>query len=679
MNFASVGNKKKIKSLQKKIMISVISIVILSTLCLSIILIGITSRALKISVIEGFVNSNKGVEKTINYMTLYEKEKLEEFKKSIILIGITSRALKISVIEGFVNSNKGVEKTINYMTLYEKEKLEEFKNNKLILDFLNYNLNGEIVNELLMNDNENSFETYIVNKDGIVVASNLPSSIGTDVSDREYFVEVKKSKDIYISNVLVAITTGKTMSAIAQPIIDENGEFLGMVGRDINTSYYKEALKDFVNKSATIFIIDNNGKLLYHDNDKLIGEENNIEAINKILLDNNNESGIIEYELDGKSMISTYGTIGEFGWKIFCAGEKSVLFRAVINMKVMTIGVLLIIIIMATIITIYYTKNTISPIMVLVNKLKLIAQGDFTVRVDSLQTGCEIDLLLDNFNNMMNDLQLLLVTIESGFDEVKEECDKLDSLSEEIREEDLTNCRFVGKLNVKTTSMSNVLEDIITDIDKVILVNSKLLNHNIDNDEIIHNVLEDIITDIDKVILVNSKLLNHNIDNDEIIQQVYFLYENIKSMMVKVLNTNECLSDEFIKLDRYIKNNNLINNKLNDFSNKIQKLISREKDEISNINDLFIRISGLRSSIERLQVSDIEEFKGFMSDLNTSLMSNLDKIKSEEKRIGEIYSEIQRVSNSREIEMNRYIKIINNLKNLSSTTQSLIRIFKVKK
>lgn len=600
MNFASVGNKKKIKSLQKKIMISVISIVILSTLCLS-----------------------------------------------IILIGITSRALKISVIEGFVNSNKGVEKTINYMTLYEKEKLEEFKNNKLILEFLNYNLNGEIVNELLMNDNENSFETYIVNKDGIVVASNLPSSIGTDVSDREYFVEVKKSKNIYISNVLVAITTGKTMSAIAQPIIDENGEFLGMVGRDINTSYYKEALKDFVNKSATIFIIDNNRKLLYHDNDKLIGKENNIEVINKILLDKNNESGIIEYELDGKNMISTYGTIGEFGWKIFCSGEKSVLFRAVINMKVMTIGALLIIIIMATIITIYYTKNTISPIMVLVNKLKLIAQGDFTVRVDSLQTGCEIDLLLNNFNSMMNDLQLLLITIESGFDEVKEECDKLDSLSEEIREEDLTNCGFVGKLNVNTSSMSNVLEDIITDIDKVILV--------------------------------NSKLLNHNIDNDEIIQQVYFLYENIKSMMVKVLNTNECLSDEFIKLDRYIKNNNLINNELNDFSNKIQKLISREKDEISNINDLFIRISGLRSSIERLQVSDTKEFKGFMSDLNTSLMSNLDKIKSEEKRIGEIYSEIQRVSNSREIEMNRYIKIINNLKNLSSTTQSLIRIFKVKK
>ena len=149
--------------------------------------------------------------------------------------------------------------------------------------------------------------------------------------------------------------------------------------------------------------------------------------------------------------------------------------------------------------------------------------------------------------------------------------------------------------------------------------------------------------------------------------------------MVKVLNTNECLSDEFIKLDRYIKNNNLLNNELTDFSNKVQKLISREKDEISNINDLFIRISGLRSSIERLQVSDTKEFKGFMSDLNTSLMSNLDKIKSEEKRIDEIYSEIQRVSNSREIEMNRYIKIINNLKNLSSTTQSLIRIFKVKK
>ena len=602
MNFNIIDNKKKVKSLKKRLMISITSIVILSIICLS-----------------------------------------------IILIAITTKALKVSVIEGFVASSKGVEKTINYMTSDEQGKLEYFKNNKAVLDFLTNNLGVERVNDLLINDNENnenSFETYIIDKNGIVVASNLQSSIGTDVSQREYFVEVKKNKSVYTSNVLVSITTGKTMITVAQPIISGDGEFLGVVGRDINTTYYREVLGDFVKGSSSIFIIDNNKKILYNDDDSLIGKENNIPAINEVLSDKNNKTGIIEYKVDGEKMMSTYTTLDKFGWKIFCTGEERVLFQAVAKMKLMTIGVLLIIIIIALITTIHYAKSTINPIMELVDKLKLISKGDFTVRVDSLKTGSEIDLLLNNFNNMMNDLQILLLTIESGFDEVKEECDKIDTLSKEIGEENLSNHKFIEELIIDNMNVNNVLGNAISDIDKVISL--------------------------------NSELLDKSIINDEIAEQLAFLRNNITSMMIKVLNINKYISDDFINLKTYMKNNNLMNDDLVNYYNRISNLISMEKSQVENINDLFTKLNELNSSIENSKVSNIKREISFINDININLKNNIIEAREEEERVIEISSKMDDISKNRERSTNEYRKIISNLKKLSSTTQSLIRIFKVK-
>ena len=594
---------KKVKSLQKRLMVSIISIVILSIVCLS-----------------------------------------------IILIAITSEALRNSVIKGFIDSNRGIEKTITYMTLYEQKKLEKFKGDRLVLDFLKNDVDKEKINNLLINDNENnenSFETYIVNKNGIVVASNLPNSVGADISKREYFIESKNYKKTYTSNVLVAITTGKTMSVISQPIIDENGEFLGMIGRDINTSYYKEVLKDFVSKTSTISIIDNNNNILYHDNDNLIGKKNNIEEFNRILMDKNNKVGIVEYSIDGKSMISTYGTIEELGWKIFCSGEKLILFKAVHTMKITTLCVLSIIIIIALIVVVNYAKHTIRPVKILVNKLGLIAKGDFTVRVDNLKTGCEIDLLLNNFNNMMNDLQLLMLTIDTTFDGVKEECDKLDSLSKIMKEDNLSNYKFVEELNKNNSNMSIMLERITTDIDKVILM--------------------------------NSELLNRNINNDEIFKQIEGLRANVSLMMVKVLKINRYINDEFIYLKSYMETNNLNNNELSKFYDRIENLINMEQIQIDSINNIFTRINELSSIVENSQVKNAKGLSKFINDVNINLKNNLSKVKLEEERIIKISSEIQKISNKKEIVVKKYIKIINNLNKLATTTQSLIRIFKVKK
>mgnify|MGYP000646924521 CR=1 FL=1 len=603
MNFNIGDNSGKVKSLQRKLIISIVSIVILSIGCLS-----------------------------------------------IILIEITSEALRASVIDGFIHSNRGIEKTITYMTLYEQRKLEKFKSNKLILDFLKNDVDKEKINNLLINDNENnenSFETYIVNNEGIVIASNLPDSIGADISSREYFIEARNRKKVYTSNVLVAITTGKTMSVIAQPIIDEDGEFLGIIGRDINTSYYKEVLKDFVNQSSIISIIDNNRSILYHDNDTMIGKQNNIEAINEILLDENKESGIIEYEANGKEMISTYGTIRELGWKIFCIGEKDVLFKAVYNMKLTTLCVLIIIIIIALITAINFAKYTIKPIMILVNKLGLIAKGDFTVRVNNLKTGCEIDLLLNNFNNMMNSLQVLILTIETAFDGVKEESDKLANLSKIIKEDNLIRHRFIEELNKNNLSMSNILGDI-----KI---------------------------DIERVILMNSELLDINISNDEIFRHMELLRDNVSSMILEVLNINRYIDNEFINLRKYIEINNFVNDDLIKFYNKIENLITMEESQIGSINKVFTKINELSSSIENSHMINEKKFIAFANCINNNLKDNLVKVKNEEERIIKISEELQKISNSKETITNRYIKIIKKLNNLSDTAQSLVKIFKVNK
>lgn len=73
---------------------------------------------------------------------------------------------------------------------------------------------------------KNIFEAFITNKNGIVVASSNPLSVGEDKSNETYFAEGKKSA--YIRDVYKDTVLGRLTYAVSAPITDNNGAVLGV-------------------------------------------------------------------------------------------------------------------------------------------------------------------------------------------------------------------------------------------------------------------------------------------------------------------------------------------------------------------------------------------------------------------------------------------------------------------
>lgn len=76
-------------------------------------------------------------------------------------------------------------------------------------------------------------DLVFVNKEGIVqfdtVTEYQQNGVGIDVNNREYFQVAKKTKQQYITDVLISKVTKQPIIAFASPILDEQQQFNGVV------------------------------------------------------------------------------------------------------------------------------------------------------------------------------------------------------------------------------------------------------------------------------------------------------------------------------------------------------------------------------------------------------------------------------------------------------------------
>ncbi|MFH0975185.1 MAG: cache domain-containing protein [Spirochaetota bacterium] len=84
---------------------------------------------------------------------------------------------------------------------------------------------------------------YVVNPEGKKITKNITQItdkskynkelIDTDYSDRDWFINVMETGDIYVSNIFTSKITGKLMITVSGPLTDEEGKIIGILGLDI--------------------------------------------------------------------------------------------------------------------------------------------------------------------------------------------------------------------------------------------------------------------------------------------------------------------------------------------------------------------------------------------------------------------------------------------------------------
>lgn len=298
----------------------------------------------------------------------------------------------------------------------------------------------------------------LTDQHGLIVATQpyQKELIKQNLSDREYFRELIRTMDPVFSDVVGEWVPAQNDPSdpaivIAVPILGVQNEFLGMAAGKFrlgatNVSYfYGNIVKLHMGESdqahTNTYLVDGNGRVIYHTNDRWIGRDFQGQPAVQHLLANDfidefaaqagsissGDAGAIRTRDVQKTDIIAYfspvpgthwGLVSEAGWSALMNLYQSYLYT---QSALFILGVLL-----PALLVSYRIRSITEPIYRLQTAAREVAHGNLGHTIQ-IRTGDELEELADQFNHMSIQLAQSYAAIE---ERVKERTRELATLNE---------------------------------------------------------------------------------------------------------------------------------------------------------------------------------------------------------------------------------------------------------
>ncbi|MDX1520041.1 MAG: cache domain-containing protein, partial [Anaerolineae bacterium] len=128
----------------------------------------------------------------------------------------------------------------------------------------------------------------ILNAEGVVTVTEpfRPDLIGQDFSQEPYFEDAKALRPFTFSNIIKEPVTDQDVVVVAVPIV-RGDEFVGVIAGRFYINYQglgRDVQQLQVGEKGTAYLVDQNGRLIYHPFDQLIGTDFSYrEAVQRLL------------------------------------------------------------------------------------------------------------------------------------------------------------------------------------------------------------------------------------------------------------------------------------------------------------------------------------------------------------------------------------------------------------
>lgn len=271
----------------------------------------------------------------------------------------------------------------------------------------------------------NYMSVYNLNKE--VVASTDPSLIGSSSDNNLSLLYMSTTGDIC---TCVGGVNDNTFS-IGSPIFDNySHELIGYIVSNLDTSYLSNSISKInVEDSATEIFLDNNGTIIYHPDQELIGCTINSGKLSELVSNINkgltSSSGDFQYTYDGVDQIFAYSYIPQLNWVLLISHD---LYRIQYLNGILIGTFVLIFILLSVFIAIIaniLSKRYTAPLISLRDAMKTAAEGNLTAQSNIKGTN-EFGELSKNFNKMMH-------IIKNNYDDLSNMHEKLLSNEEQLR------------------------------------------------------------------------------------------------------------------------------------------------------------------------------------------------------------------------------------------------------
>lgn len=255
--------------------------------------------------------------------------------------------------------------------------------------------------------------------------------------------------------------TGTTIISNVRSFTDKNGKLLGTIGIDVKQSVISDMLNEMRTGETGFFMIVHNSGLIMADGNN---PNNNFKKISAVgidgiekLLEKDTES--FDVKIDGEKYIVNSEIVDGTNWILASLMSEKELTADAKRISYMVFIIAIAMLGITTLLIIISTKRVTDPIIKSSQYLETIAEGDFTIDIDSkyIDRKDEIGTITNGINDMKNALKHLVNSIKNESSSIEGEVhnitDNIDILNNRLEEISATTEQLAA--NMEETAASS--------------------------------------------------------------------------------------------------------------------------------------------------------------------------------------------------------------------------------
>jgi nitrate/nitrite-specific signal transduction histidine kinase len=246
---------------------------------------------------------------------------------------------------------------------------------------------------------------------GTVVAAEpeRPEIVGQDWSNRNYFREMVRTQRPSFSDIAPDGLQGAEVIALAVPINGAEGEFLGaMVGMfrlqaTAFSAFYGGIVKLRLGESGNMYLVDGNGRVIYHSEPEHIGEDFSGQGVVQQVLSGKVDA-LRTRDFDGQDIVAGFAPVPGTPWGLVTEESLSSLSSSFQGYQRFLLLLLVLGVVVPALVVTLGVGQILRPIQKLIGAAQEVARGNFGQSI-AAKTGDEIEELAHQFNLMSAQLQ----------------------------------------------------------------------------------------------------------------------------------------------------------------------------------------------------------------------------------------------------------------------------------
>ncbi len=261
---------------------------------------------------------------------------------------------------------------------------------------------------------------------------DLPSDF--DPRSRPWYEDaVANQGELIWTEPYLDTNTNETIMSVARAVVNGD-EVMGVFSIDINMESLISLVENVkIADSGYAAIFDEKGTFLSHPDPDLVGTDVSEENYYKKIMEDNQSSGVVNYEDDGNDKTLGYSLNESTGWIIVGTVDKAELEAKGAAMLLPIAITVLVILVISIFVSFMITRRIRKPIALMQSKMKRVEDGDLTVDLVQKRDD-EIGQLSASTHQMKESIKHIIEQLQTATQSVSEQSHGLKQSADEVRE-----------------------------------------------------------------------------------------------------------------------------------------------------------------------------------------------------------------------------------------------------